>query len=120
MALVVKIERLAPGFWKRFTGAAEAALRSANYRRPNEVWAGPVEVTSWYRTSGKNRRVGGHPDSQHLIGLAFDVGGPNFHRAAVPLRQAGFVVVEERDHLHVQALAAGVPRESGLMEYLGL
>lgn len=33
----------------------------------------PFSVTSWWRTRSRNRDVGGHVDSLHLIGLAIDI-----------------------------------------------
>lgn len=38
-------------------------------------WLGnkPIIVTSWYRTPGDNRRVGGATSSKHLEGIAVDI-----------------------------------------------
>ncbi len=33
----------------------------------------PVTITSGYRTIGHNKRVGGSPNSQHLLGTAADI-----------------------------------------------
>lgn len=62
--------------------------------------------TSWYRTVDSNRRVGGHPWSQHLVGLAADrsPASASFRSKA---RAAGLIAVYEGDHDHVQAWQAG-------------
>lgn len=73
--------------------------------------AGPfqAEVTSWFRTPERNAAVGGHPESQHLVGTALDVVTPNprdWPQIAARLRWAKGIV--ESDHLHVQLYPAGV------------
>ena len=73
----------------------------------------PVQATSYIRTPDENRRVGGAPDSQHLIGTALDVVGPTdlLERFA---GQLGLVVVDEGSHVHFQLFPAGVARQIGL------
>lgn len=71
----------------------------------------PVRVTSWWRSRRDNARVGGHPNSQHLTGLAVDVlndaAGDAFAQLA---RAVGLVVVDEGDHYHVQRYTASLSR----------
>ncbi len=75
----------------------------------------PIVVTSGYRTATHNRDVGGKPDSLHLIGAAADlVIAPAEARqraldffAQVP----AVLVIDERDHLHVQVRGLAVPPE---------
>lgn len=69
-----------------------------------------VSYSSWYRTPYDNARVGGHPNSQHLTGLAVDVptrtasaGARNFVAMA---QRVGLVVIDEGDHWHIQRYAA--------------
>jgi len=68
------------------------------------------QVTSWYRTPGRNFAVGGAVRSQHLLGWAADFTGPRDESTAfVQLaRQRGLVAVDEGDHVHVQMYPAGV------------
>ena len=74
---------------------AEDAFRADPFIRP----------TSWWRDVDRNRIVGGATYSQHLIGTAVDlVESP---AAREVWRRAGFIVVEERDHDHVQVYPAG-------------
>lgn len=66
-------------------------------------------ITSWWRSQAKNQRVGGHPFSQHRLGLALDVAGPIndmdfWFREA---RSVGLFAVAEGSHVHVQSLPAG-------------
>jgi len=70
-----------------------------------------VQATSWWRSRLDNARVGGHPNSQHLTGLAVDVlpdaAGEAFAQFA---RRVGLVVVDEGDHFHVQRYLASASR----------
>lgn len=78
------------------------------------VFPGPV--TSWWRSPFDNRRVGGSPDSQHLLGFAFDVVPKSDPRRYAALaRQVGLIAVEEFDHVHLQVLPAGAARQFGLL-----
>lgn len=105
------IEQRFPGFWRRFINAANGAIATSGV---------PQTVTSWWRSEGDNSRVGGHPESQHILGMAFDIGGPNRDAAVNPMRQAGFVVVTEPTHIHVQALNAGDASRFGLFDLVGI
>ena len=63
-------------------------------------------VTSWGRTPYRNKAVGGKPGSKHLGWLAVDlVEDPQTDRQGLiqDLHMIGFGVVDEGDHLHVQA-----------------
>lgn len=75
-----------------------------------------LRASSWYRDFEANTRVGGHPESQHLLGLALDVTGPIEvrDRLLIELRGVGLVAVDELSHVHVQLLAAGQARGEGL------
>jgi len=77
-----------------------------------------IRVTSWWRSSVDNRRVGGHPDSQHRLGLALDLIGEEEEllELLLDVRQVGMVAVLEPTHLHIQLLPAGVARLSGLFD----
>ena len=101
-ALVRIIERRVPGFWQAF-GAAVAELD----RRASGT------VTSWWRDRATNERVGGSAQSQHLLGTALDVTG-DLQAIAAVARAAGFVVVVESDHVHLQAFAPGQAAAAGL------
>ena len=37
------------------------------------IFGGPVVITSGWRCAAHNARVGGHPQSRHLVGCAVDV-----------------------------------------------
>ena len=66
-------------------------------------------VTSYIRSAERNRQVGGHPESLHMVGLAADiVYSPN---PKPPITQAkrralklGMKLIREGDHDHLQAL----------------
>jgi len=48
-------------------------LRQARYMSKFREFMGkPIIVTSWYRDAETNRRVGGHPRSRHMQGMATD------------------------------------------------
>lgn len=102
-ALAQLVERRAPGIWQAFGEAVDQLDRRV----------GTAVVTSWWRDAETNARVGGSSTSQHLLGTALDlVGDPQ--RIALVAREAGFVVVVEGDHVHVQAWPAGAPQRAGL------
>lgn len=77
-----------------------------------------VRVTSFYRDPAHNRRVGGHPLSQHVIGLAFDLGAEADPEVIRRLVLAGLRIVDERDgsapHYHVQVGPPGTVAALGL------
>ena len=108
LSVVYAVEYFAPGFWKEFIGAANAALSPGD------------QVTSWWRSRAENERVEGSIDSQHLVAAAFDVVPGTLATTAAKLRRYGFTVVQYPTHLHAQAWPAGVARASGLLDYLGL
>lgn len=74
-----------------------------------------LELESWYRDSATNARVGGASTSQHLLGLAVDIGGtpgyPISRQARIwvadAMRAVGLVPVDEGNHVHVQAYVRG-------------
>lgn len=65
----------------------------------------PVHITSGYRTVEHNTKVGGVPNSLHLIGAAFDM-AVEYNKAAgwiVRLREAGFTEIlyyPDDGHIH--------------------
>lgn len=62
--------------------------------------------TSGYRTAKRNTAVGGVPDSRHRLWLAVDVVLDDEAETAAFIKEAkrqGLVVVDEGDHLHIQA-----------------
>jgi len=75
-----------------------------------------AEVTSWWRSPTDNRRVGGNPKSQHLLGFAFDsVLPPHLVEAFVTTaRRIGFTAVDEFDHVHLQTFQRGFFDQIGL------
>jgi len=114
-------DRLLPGIWPTWANAAQAALIEID-----QGGSEPTTLTSWYRTPSQNRRVGGSPDSQHLVGLAFDVvPGKGTSRLAIneaaqAFARAGFTVVPADRHVHVQTFPAGVLRQVGILDALRL
>lgn len=113
--------RLLPGIWSQWGQAAEFAL--------NQIDAegfGETTITSWFRTLSDNARVGGDPDSQHLVGLALDVvPGKGISRLAINeaaqiFEAAGFIAVPEERHVHVQTFPAGVLRQVGVLDALSV
>lgn len=69
----------------------------------------PVQLTSWWRSVEENRLVHGHPNSQHLVGLAMDFVGPAWalRIAAHRARDLALTPVSEVDHLHLQMFPPG-------------
>lgn len=68
-----------------------------------------LRVSSWWRSPTHNQEVGGHPRSQHLLGLAIDVTGDIDELAAFARNASlkGLVPIMEGTHLHIQARPAG-------------
>lgn len=67
-----------------------------------------ASVTSWIRTPDHNIRVGGVPNSRHLLGVAADViydGSPPGDQADAMLARRGLQRIREGDHDHIQAYA---------------
>ncbi len=114
-------DRLIPGIWPAWAQAVVTALQEID-----QGGTGKTTITSWFRTPSQNRRVGGDPDSQHLVGLALDVipaKGQStlaINEAAQRFAQAGFSVVPEPTHVHVQTFPAGVLRQVGILDALRL
>ena len=70
----------------------------------------PQFVTSWWRSTEDNLRVGGRHSSQHRLGLAWDAvpePGSTVYDLQRAAWDAGLVPVIESDHVHVQATPAG-------------
>jgi len=88
-----------PGIWPAFIGRIVEGARNSRSR---------VRVSSWYRPAAHNARVGGHRDSQHQAGLAFDLVTDNPVRLEMELDRQGLIAVREARHVHVQAYPAGV------------
>lgn len=67
-------------------------------------------VTSWVRTAKRNSLVGGHPQSEHLVGLGADIvwdDPPALAEVQVVAVDLGLKVVRENDHDHIQPLERG-------------
>ncbi len=84
-------------------------LQQDFYERAYAAWwysgKPPVNLSSYMRTRERNRLVGGHPESQHLVGLAADFTGPT-QRFKQWAEYYGLVAVDEGSHLHLQRLPA--------------
>lgn len=112
-------DRLIPGIWQQWAGAAQFALEQIDAEG-----FGETTITSWFRSPFDNRRVGGDPDSQHLVGLAIDVTpGKGTSRLAINeaaqiFQAAGFIAVPEEIHVHVQTFPAGILRQVGVLDAL--
>jgi len=112
-------DRLLPGIWGQWGAAAEEGLRQVDEGAPGETI-----LTSWFRSPNENRRAGGHADSQHLVGLAFDVvpgKGTSplaINEAAQIFQRLGFDVAPAETHVHVQTFPAGVLRQVGILDAL--
>lgn len=73
---------------------------------PSVMEAGAT-ISSTYRSRKHNAKVGGVAKSWHTVGLALDVTdffNPESRELFIwRVRQMGFQVVEESDHVHVEA-----------------
>ncbi len=119
--VVLFFERLLPGFWKIWIGAAESALKEIDADS-----GGDTILTSWFRSPAENRAVGGDPDSQHLVGLALDV-VPGKKSLQLAINEAsgrfsefGFIPVPASTHLHIQTFPAGILRRVGVLDALSV
>lgn len=114
-------ERLLPGFWSRWLGAADSALREIEAEGDDDII-----ITSWFRSPLNNRAVNGNPDSQHLVGLALDIvltrANPRLaiDEAAASFAEFGFIAVPEPTHLHVQTFPAGLLRRVGIFDAISI
>jgi len=114
-------DQLIPGLWRAWFNAAEWALREID----NDA-GGDTVITSWFRSPAENLRVGGDPDSQHLVGLALDIvpGKPAIllavAEASDKFEEAGFLVLPTRTHLHIQTFPAGDLRRFGVLDALNV
>lgn len=112
---------LLPGFWKHWAASAVGALSEIDQGN-----VGETILTSWFRTLLENRRVGGHPDSQHLVGLAFDVvpgkgtGPLAINEAAQIFERFGFTVEPAEKHVHVQTFPPNILRPAGVLDALSV
>ena len=62
-------------------------------------------VTSWIRTSRRNREVGGNAESYHLCGLGIDciLDVPTSKESLIRrARKLGLDAVDEGDHVHLE------------------
>ena len=68
-----------------------------------------LSESSGRRSTTRNRRFGGSPESKHLLGMARDFVGirPDLEAAATFSLEQGLWVELEDDHLHVQGLPTG-------------
>lgn len=120
-ATVEFFERLAPGLWRHWVSIASAALLEIDRNAPADT-----VVTSWNRSPLENKRAGGHPDSQHLVGLALDVvpgKGTStlaLNEAAQAFERFGFITVIEPSHVHVQTFPPDILRPAGVLDALGV
>lgn len=107
-AMAYQVERAVPGIYRAFLSRVIDGADADAF------------VTSWYRTQADNATVGGHPASQHLIGLAVDVSGRDLEGMASRWEGLGLRVVPYRSHVHLQAWPAGTAARTGLLRALGL
>lgn len=100
--MVAALELRLPGLAQLFVQRVDAAVAGLD-----------VVGTSWWRSQARNDDVGGAQLSQHLLGLAIDLVGPDEREAEKRLRALGFVVIRHAVpggslHVHAQALPAGI------------
>lgn len=92
------VEAFAPGSYGNFLTRLVFGMRSFR----------GVLATSWYRSPRVNRDVGGHPESQHLLGLAVDLIAEEPQLAVTALTELGLEAFNEATHVHVQYWPAGI------------
>jgi len=96
-ALVSAVESVIPGIYRAFLERLFAGVRGHS----------GLLATSWWRSATDNRAVGGHPRSQHLLGLAVDLQALDPRLLLMDLNSQGLTVIDEGDHLHVQTFPSG-------------
>jgi hypothetical protein len=69
----------------------------------------PFQITSYWRDPYLNQRVGGHPYSQHLVGLALDAQpfSGDLRNLEVAFQNQGLKTVVYQSHVHTQFWKAG-------------
>lgn len=102
------VDQWAPGVYPEFVRRVFSGIT------PRSV------ASSWWRSTDDNHRVGGEPDSQHLIALGLDIQDPDLDALASRMRSAGLIAVRSDKHVHVQMWPAGTARSVGLLAALGL
>lgn len=108
-AIALTVHQRFPGIW---SDLVQRVINGAQ-----DPSSASLHISSWWRDPGSNASVGGHPQSQHLVGLAMDVGGPIAARELYAQHARNFLhVVEESDHVHVQYWAAGLLASTGLLD----
>ena len=110
LQIVSAFERWQPGFWTLWIRSFRAGASSA----------GGIKASSWWRSAPDNAAVGGARESQHLVGLAVDVEAADPARAAASFSRAGFTVVDEGSHLHLQTFQPGALARHGVFSALGI
>ncbi len=108
-SIVWTVDRWSPGFWQLFVDGVWAG-----YRR----YGSGMDITSWWRGVSENAAVGGHPNSNHLVGAALDL-VPADPALLAAMQDAGFVG-RVTDHVHIQAWPVGAARHSGLLGAVGV
>jgi len=120
--LAVPPESLLTSAWRPLIVAFVQRVITTLRRGPPGVF-----LTSWYRTPLRNANEGGSPESQHLFGLAMDLGveetgfGPTSGREPSRLRDAARgagligVPILDRGGLHVQLFPAGTLARAGVV-----
>lgn len=88
-------------------------LRSFVLRLVNVAPPPGTRLTSWWRDPATNLAAGGAAESQHLFALGLDAVADDQVLLARRLRRVGLVAIEERTHVHAQALPAGSLRRMG-------
>jgi uncharacterized protein YcbK (DUF882 family) len=60
--------------WKEVTlkMLQNAYLMALQMEKARAYWKRPMRITSWLRVPSHNERIGGHPNSWHMTGLAVD------------------------------------------------